>query len=524
LPHSVAVSRHGAGLGPDNIWTIQLISDAGAAVLVFGFAAGRRVERYEWIGAGYDVVLDMPEQGEWSQQGRDPEIFRAADLTGATDYHINYGFVNEYQAFADAIDGRGERPRADFLYAAAFMEVVQTILNSQPGQMYSLSRTTETVAAPVTPVKAPAATAHTGGIVQFLQPVGAQGTYFTVEQFTQLARHGTVRRDGNVPALDDVNALVLGWGAPAVTAEQLALAKRLQLVVVLGASVQWAVPLPLLLERGVTVCNTADAIAQSVAEHCLLLTLAGLRRLTEVDHGMRRGDWPPRSLRPFSAANLIKLARNFPLINVLKPLLRPMASGVLAKAGSNGAAKWNDLRGQVVGLIGWGHIARHYAKLLQPFGCRLLVCSEHVAPAELEEFHATPASLGEVLGGAKVISLHKGLTDQSKGLLDESALALIPRGAVLVNTARAGLIDEAALIARARKGDVVFALDVFHQEPLPRKHPLRALENVILSPHNASSTPQCNQRVGAAAIQIVEDWLAGRPVPALNAAKLATMT
>jgi phosphoglycerate dehydrogenase-like enzyme len=365
--------------------------------------------------------------------------------------------------------------------------------------------------------------------VQFLQSASAQTKYFSVEQFTQLATTCDLRlragNNGDSPRLSDTDVLVLGWGAPPATAEQIEQAQRLKLVIVLGGSVNWAVPTGPLFERGVLLCNTADAIAQSVAEHCLMLTLAGLRRLTEVDHGIRRGDWPPQSLRPFSAASLIKKARKLPMVETLKPMLRPVARGMMARASASAhPAAWNDLQGQVVGLLGWGHIAKRFAELLQPFHCKLLVCSEFASREELASFGAQQTSLGEVLGASKVISLHKGLTDRTRNMLNERTLALIQRGSVLVNTARAGLIDEAALIARARKGDIVIALDVFHQEPLPKRHPLRQLENVILSPHNASSTPQCNRRVGEAAVSILADWLAGKPVPSLGRARLATMS
>jgi phosphoglycerate dehydrogenase-like enzyme len=85
-------------------------------------------------------------------------------------------------------------------------------------------------------------------------------------------------------------------------------------------------------------------------------------------------------------------------------------------------------------------------------------------------------------------------------------------------------VDEEALLERARRGDLVVALDVFGQEPLPKSHPLRRLENVILSPHNASATPQCARRVGEQALTIVLDWTAGKDVAALDAARLGSMT
>jgi phosphoglycerate dehydrogenase-like enzyme len=210
----------------------------------------------------------------------------------------------------------------------------------------------------------------------------------------------------------------------------------------------------------------------------------------------------------------------------LKQRLRPAAERVLALVGNNGAggSAWNDLRGQTVALVGWGQIARRFAELLKPFECRLLVASEHAAEEDLRAFGARRASLGEAFAASKVISLHKGLNEKSRGLIGGELLAMIPKGSVFVNTARAGLVDERALLDRARQGDFALALDVFAQEPLPRRHPLRRLSNVILTPHSAGSTPQCAQRVGEQALAILLDWVDGRRVPALDARRLAEMT
>ncbi len=272
------------------------------------------------------------------------------------------------------------------------------------------------------------------------------------------------------------------------------------------------------------LCNTADAIARSVAEHCLLLSLAGLRRLPDVDRQMHGGGWPPGGGRRASLRKVATRAAQLPAVRPFKAFLKPAAQRILAPASSNGSGGWNDLRGQTVGLVGWGHIARRFAELLRPFECHLLVASEHADEGELSRLGARRASVGEVFAGAKVVSLHKGLTERNRGFIGASLLAALPRGSVFVNTARAALVDEKALVDRARRGDVVLALDVFHQEPLPRRHPLRSLPNVILSPHNASSTPECARRVGEQALQILRDWADGRPIPALTARQLAEMT
>ena len=105
-PRRVSVSRAGRGGGPDNVWTLHLLGEGRSAVLLFGFASGGRVERFEWTGAGYDVSLELPDSARWSAQGGGEEAWGAKDLTGSGEYFVNYGFLDEYRAFVRAIGGR----------------------------------------------------------------------------------------------------------------------------------------------------------------------------------------------------------------------------------------------------------------------------------------------------------------------------------------------------------------------------------------------------------------------------------
>ena len=535
LPERIAVARRRSGAGPDNVWTLQLHGAAGSSVIVFDFAAGRRVERFEWGGPGYDVVLELPQRAEWSQRGAEVETWSASRLTGSDDFFLNYGFVDEYRRFLDAIEGRAPRPESDFEYGWSFMALVDAILACRSGECRTVMTPREDAArgTAASGTRAPVATrrgvASLDGrpVVRVLQSGSAQARYFSGALLSRVAEQCEWRSrvdgtDGR-PVVADAEAIITGWGGSSLTRDDLERAERLQLMVVIGASVKGVAP-EFLLERGVTVCNTADAIAASVAEHCLLLTLAGLRRLTEVDRQMHGTGWPPDTNGRFSVKAMRRYVQRVPPLRAAKPLLRPVARRLLATQGSGAGSRWSDLRGQTVGLIGWGHTARHFATLLKPFDCELLVCSESVTSDELACHGARRVSLGEAIGSAKVVSLHKGLTARTRGLIGQAELALLQPGAVLVNTARGALVDDDALVARLRRGDVVAALDVYHTEPLQRAHALRRLPNTILTPHNASSTPECQRRVGAQALTMLLDWLSGNSVPGIEARQLATMT
>jgi phosphoglycerate dehydrogenase-like enzyme/predicted dehydrogenase len=521
-PRTVAVVRRRVGAGPDNSWTIHFDGDHGSALLLFDFAAGRRLERFEWTGPGYDAALELPDTAEWSQQGSLVERWAASALTQSSEAWANYGFLHEYEAFLAAVRGESPRPATDFAYAVDFMRLVGTILDCPSG---------ETRIVPKRPRRITEASATEGvtavprvrPVVRLMQPPAVHERFYAPDDLARLSRTCDLRVDASTEtSMAGVEAIVTGWSSAFPTLAQLDGAASLQLVIVMGASLRGIHP-ERLLARGVTICNTADAIAASVAEHCVLLALAGLRRLTDVDRAMHAGDW--RTGRPRLPGRIIQRARRFPAAAPLIATVKPLRSKLRGWFGvSDGMSRWQDLRGQTVGLIGWGHVARHVARLLEPFDCQILVASSATSDAQLTPYGARLASLGEVLAASTVVSIHKGLNESSRGLIGRKELDLLRSGSVLINTARGPIVDETALLERARRGDIVVALDVFDVEPLPRRHPLRRLRNVILSPHSASSTPQCLRRVGAQALGLIDAWVNGEPLPAITRAQLERMT
>jgi hypothetical protein len=299
-PHTVSVSRKAVGGSLDNVWTIHFVAKEASAILLFGFAAGRREERFEWVGAGYDVSLELPDRGLWSQQGVPVEEMKASAMTGTTEYYVNYGFLGEYEAFVDAIGGHEAGSRADFAYARFFMHVVETVLECEDGGSRRLVPDSVggemTASRPSITEKGKSPEKSGRDSILILQPQDARSRYFAQSALSSLKAKArlTTADDGALDetALASATVLVAGWGAPPLTEESFKKALSLKCLVVLGASVKWAVPYRAALERGIVICNTADAIAQSVAEHCLLLTLACLRKLPEVDRSVHKGGLP----------------------------------------------------------------------------------------------------------------------------------------------------------------------------------------------------------------------------------------
>jgi phosphoglycerate dehydrogenase-like enzyme len=225
------------------------------------------------------------------------------------------------------------------------------------------------------------------------------------------------------------------------TAAMIAAAPGLRLIQKIGVGVN-TIDLEAARARGIAVCNLPGTNARAVAELTLALMLAVLRRLPRFDAAMRRGEW-------------------------LDPDLQ---DGV------------GELGGRTVGLVGYGAIPRLLAPVLVALGCRLIYASRSERPDALGERRALDALLAE----ADVVSLHLPLTPETENLIDAPALARMKPGAVLINTARGGLVDQTALTAALASGRLAGAgLDVFVREPHDATDALFQLPNVVLTPHIA---------------------------------------
>ena len=221
--------------------------------------------------------------------------------------------------------------------------------------------------------------------------------------------------------------------------------------------------------HNVTIANTAGSNANAVAEHAVLLMLACLRNLREVDRRFRGGEF-------------------FEIRNQL------------------GA----ELKDKTVAVIGYGHIGRLVArKLVYGFGCGVIVFDPY-AHAPMDERVTFACSLQEALEKSDIVSLHLPLSADTAHLLDERTFAMMRKGTVLVNTARGGLIREAALVT-ALKNDTLAAagLDVFETEPPEMKNELFALPNVIMTPHCAAFTRESMAVTAQYGVDNLLEWMAG---------------
>jgi len=239
--------------------------------------------------------------------------------------------------------------------------------------------------------------------------------------------------------------------------------ERLKVIAVHGAGVD-QVDVKAATEAGVYVTNAPGSNAQAVAELVFGLLLSLLRRIPEADALVRAGQWD--------------------------------------KARTVG----RELAGKRIGLLGYGHIGQKVARMAVAFGMEAVYWNR--SPKECSIARAV--NLEELFRFSQVVSLHLPLTPETRGLVGRRLLALLPKDAVLVNTARGGLIVEEDLVQALQEGWFAgAALDVFASEPLTPRSPFLKMSNVILAPHMAGSTKECLSRIAEVAGKDLRSVLEG---------------
>lgn len=272
--------------------------------------------------------------------------------------------------------------------------------------------------------------------------------------------------------LNGAYAVLLGTWVK-FTAELMDISPALKVISRTGVGVD-NVDIEAATSRGIMVLNTPTANAVSVAEHAVTLMLALAKQLFFLDGSIRNDNFKARRL-------------NLPI----------------------------DVDGKTLGLIGCGGIGRLVAlKCRLAFNMRVLGYDPYLktAPEGIE----LVTSLDELYRQADVISIHLPLTPETKGMINAATLATFKPGAILINTSRGGIVNEAALAEALNNGTIGGAgLDVFEKEPVAMDSPLLQARNLIMTPHSAALTRECVVRVAQAAATGIIDAIEGREPPAV---------
>lgn len=256
-----------------------------------------------------------------------------------------------------------------------------------------------------------------------------------------------------------------------VTERTIVQAPSLRLIQKIGVGVN-TIDLTAAKARGVAVANMPGTNSQAVAEHTLALMLAAMRRVTYLNNETRAGRGWSLDAAVFDAVT--------------------------------------EICGSTVGLVGFGEVPRRLSPVLKALGARVVYAARTRKP----DADAEACTLEELWDRADVISLHLPLAPETQHLVDANAIDRMKPGAILVNTARGGLVEEKALVAALRSGRLAAAgLDVLALEPAhDMDNPLFALENVVVTPHVAWLTPQTLERSFAVALENCDRLAGGRPL------------
>lgn len=227
-------------------------------------------------------------------------------------------------------------------------------------------------------------------------------------------------------------------------------------------------------QRAIPVGYTPGVLAETTADLAFALLLASARRLPEADRAVRSGAW------------------------------------TWERRWDPSAFLGRDVHGATLGILGLGAIGRAVAARARGFNMRVLGWSRsgrEIAGVERAGFE-------QVLAEADFLSVHVALAPGTRGLLDAGAIGRLKRGAVLVNTARGGILDENALVEALRSGHLAAAaLDVFETEPLPGDSPLFSAPNLVLTPHIGSASVATRERMADLSVENLLAGLEGRPMP-----------
>ena len=294
--------------------------------------------------------------------------------------------------------------------------------------------------------------------------MAASNAYHRLVEKTPVVYYDTLpdSQDELVERMSDSEVVINIRSSTKFTPEVFDACPRMKLLSIWGTGTD-NVDLTSAVRHGVTVTNTPGVSAVSIAEHSLMLMLAVARRIITIHNAVVAGEWP--------------------------------------------GGQSVQLHGKTIGIIGLGAIGRRFARLAEGIGMRVIAWTMHPNPAlgiELVE-------LDELLQLSDVISLHLRQSPETAGFIRRPQFQRMKRSAILVNTARGPIVNEADLIDALQERRIAGAgLDVFDTEPLPSGHPLTKLDNVVMTPHCAGETPEVLEAGLALAIENIEKFLSGQ--------------
>ena len=279
--------------------------------------------------------------------------------------------------------------------------------------------------------------------------------------------------------------LITSWRTAQVDADIIAAAPDLKLVCHAAGSIKSLIS-DAAWKRNIRVTSAAPAIAAGVAEYCLGAILTASKRIFWLAERVRQGYWRES-------------------LDVFGPLF--------------------EIYRQNVGIISASCVGRELMRLLQPFECNILLYDPYCSAEEAQKLGVTKvATLDEIFSQCRVVSLNAPVTEETEGMIRGRHFAMLPRGAVFINTARGIIINQQEMVEELRTGKFVACLDVTYPEPPTIDHELRRLPNVLITPHVAGAVAENLMHMGELVADEVAAYAAGKPLRAeVTHDRLATM-
>ena len=309
------------------------------------------------------------------------------------------------------------------------------------------------------------------------KPMGNEvfDTFFSERARAEIAKIGEVvyndlgrefTDDELKEALKDVDAVFTGWGTPKYDANILEKAENLKIIAHTGGSAA-ALVSDELPKRNITLLTGNRLYAESVAEGALCYILLSQRKMLGDIQRTKEIGWPDIYVHN------------------------------------------KGLKGKVIGLVGFGMIAENLARILTAFDCKIKIYSGHLSQETADKYNAEICSLDEIFETCDIISVHSALNDKSYHFIGKEQFAKMKDDALIINTARGAVINEAEFIEELKTGRIRAILDVYENEPLPMDSGLRGLDNVILMPHRGGPTTDVREWVTIELAQDVKKFFDG---------------
>ena len=311
-------------------------------------------------------------------------------------------------------------------------------------------------------------------------------TVFTPDNYARLLHNFDVTANPNEErftpeqvedGIAEYDGLITGWGTSSISDEALRRAERLKIVAHSAGSVKHLFTAngveQYLIPRDICIVSANRAIALNVAEHTIgALIAVGRRWFFHAQNIRERGLWKD----PSSPKNS------------------------------------QYLRGATIGMISASTVGREVIRLLEPFDVNILLYDPYLSDWDAGRLGVTKTDLEDVFRQADMVTVHAPSIPETRHMIGRAQLQLLRDGAVFINTSRGSVLDHDALYEEARTGRIHVQLDVTDPEPLPSGHPLRSLENVIITPHTSGTGAYGSAHIGSITVLALEHYFHGKPV------------